>query len=91
VLLSGIIPSLLGRAGEKGGGMLNCPKCGAVRMHRDKPVYFNRQNNEGGFLYLEEAYHCRICGKVIFVHPDIKLSPKKFVHGQVCNGDWESL
>jgi hypothetical protein len=82
---------LFERRREKGGRMLHCPKCGASKMQRDKPVYFNQQNREGGFLYREEIYHCRICGKVIFVHPDIRVEPKKFVYGQVCNGNGESL
>jgi len=68
---------------------MNCPKCGAGKMQWNRPVYFNRENNEGGFLYDGESYHCRICGKVVFLHRDIGFPEKRFIHGQVCNGTWE--
>ncbi len=68
-----------------------CPKCGAAKMTHDKPVYFNRDNNEGDFLYQEEIYRCQICGKVEFVHKDLKVTAKKFIKGQVITGGYENL
>ena len=70
---------------------MNCPKCGAQKMNRDKPVYYNKENREGDFLYCEEIYACHLCGKVIFVHRDFKITEKKFINGQVITQGYENL
>ena len=62
---------------------MNCPKCGAKEMSRDKPVYYNSDNHEGDYLFHEEIYQCHICGKVIFIHQDYKIEKKTFIKGQV--------
>lgn len=68
-----------------------CPKCGAKQMDWDKPIYFNKDNREGDFLYREETYHCRICGKVVFVNENVRITPKRFVKGQVITTGYENL
>ncbi len=78
-----------GRADEKGRGRI-CPKCNAP-MFIDKPIYFNRDNCEGDFLFREEIYKCRICGKVEFAHKNMKCAPKRFVKGQIITGGYEEL
>jgi len=60
-------------------------------MSVDQPVYFNKDNREGGFLYQEKVYRCRLCGKMLFVHKDLKRSEKKFIRGQVITGGYEDL
>ncbi len=70
---------------------MDCPKCGAKRMVRDKPIHFNGANQEGDFLYLEEIYWCHICGKVIFVNKDLQTTSNKFVRGQVVLTEYEDL
>ncbi|MEK6777034.1 MAG: hypothetical protein AABY87_09160 [bacterium] len=70
---------------------MNCPKCGAAKMSMDKPVYFNRDNQEGDFLYSEELRRCRICGKVVFIKKNLKKTRMKFVKGQVITGGYENL
>jgi len=70
---------------------MNCPKCGSAKMSLDKPVYFNRDNQEGDFLFLEELRRCQICGKVVFVKKNLKTSKKRFIKGQVITGGYENL
>jgi hypothetical protein len=60
-------------------------------MSLDKPVYFNQANKEGGGLYLEKIYKCRICGKIEFVHKNYKAPKKKFIRGQIITGGYEDL
>ena len=68
-----------------------CPKCGAYKMSRDKPVYFNKDNLEGDSLYFGEEYRCQTCGKVVFVEQNIEHPKKKFIRGQVITGGYEDL
>ncbi len=68
-----------------------CPKCGSSNMCLDKPVYFNQTNNEGGILYFERIYKCRICGKVEYIHKDFEAPKKKFIKGQIITGGYENL
>ena len=68
-----------------------CPKCGAPKMTRDKPVYFNRDNREGDTLFQEEILRCRICGKVVFANKVPPPSKKRFIKGQVITGGYEDL
>lgn len=70
---------------------MNCPKCGAKRMSADQPVYFNRDNREGSFLFRETVYRCNICGKMLFMKNGFKPSKKLFVKGQVITGGYEDL
>lgn len=70
---------------------MNCPKCGSAKMSRDKPVYFNKDNLEGDFLYLEDIFRCQICGKVVFGSRNLRTSKKRFVKGQVITGGYEDL
>ncbi len=70
---------------------MDCPKCGARKMSVDQPVYFNKDNQEGGFLYQEKIYRCRLCGKMLFVHGNLQRSKKKFIKGQVITGGYEDL
>lgn len=70
---------------------MNCPKCGAAKMFRDKPIYFNKDNREGEFLFHEEIYQCQICGKVVFVNKKWKVPKRRFVKGQVITGGYEKL
>jgi uncharacterized Zn finger protein len=71
--------------------VMECPKCGARNMSVDQPVYFNKDNQEGGYLYQETVYRCRICGKMTFLPGKVKASKKKFVKGQVITGGYENL
>lgn len=68
-----------------------CPKCGAGKMSRDKPIYFNRDNREGDSLYLEDIYRCPLCGKVLFLHMKTRFPKKRFVKGQVITGGYDNL
>lgn len=70
---------------------MNCPKCGSTKMSRDKPIYFNKDNQEGDFLFLEDLYRCRICGKVLFLSKKVSFPKKKFIKGQVITGGYENL
>jgi hypothetical protein len=81
----------MGTGRSKRGGVMNCPKCGSAKMSRDKPIYFNKSNQEGGFLFIEEVYRCRICAKVLFKHGNLKTSKKKYIKGQVITGGYENL
>jgi len=70
---------------------MNCPKCGAQKMSVDRPVYFNRDNQKGSFLYQETVYRCSICGKMMFVHHGYKPGKKKFIKGQIITGGYDEL
>jgi DNA-directed RNA polymerase subunit RPC12/RpoP len=70
---------------------MTCPKCGAQNMQREKPIYFNRDNREGKFIFLEEVYHCRICGKELFVNKNLKMRKLKYIKGQSITGGYENL
>ncbi|MDX1764185.1 MAG: hypothetical protein R3231_07685 [bacterium] len=73
------------------GESMSCPKCGASRMLKDNPVYFNHHNHEGDHLYLDELYRCQICGKVVFQGQKMESTPKRFVKGQIVTGGYDTL
>ncbi|MDX1764841.1 MAG: hypothetical protein R3231_11010 [bacterium] len=77
--------------GTEKGEAVTCPKCGSRNMEREQPVFFNNDNCEGTFLFLEEIYHCRICGKVLFVNKKLKLPKLRYVKGQSITGGYEDL
>jgi len=68
-----------------------CPKCGSHYMEREQPIFFNNDNREGEFIFLEEVYSCCICGKVLFIHKNLKLPKLKYVKGQSITGGYEDL
>lgn len=70
---------------------MNCPKCGSAKMSQDKPIYFNHDNREGDFLFLEEIYRCQICGKVVFANKNLRSTKKRFIKGQVITGGYDNL
>jgi uncharacterized Zn finger protein len=70
---------------------MTCPKCGAQKMVRDDPIYFNNRNHEGDSLFFEEIYRCQICGKVVFFNKKLDLPAKQFIKGQVITRGYESL
>lgn len=70
---------------------MRCPKCGAQRMMKDNPIYFNNDNHEGDALFFEDLYHCQICGKVVFLPNKIEMPPKRFVKGQIVTGGYDTL
>lgn len=60
-------------------------------MLRDNPVYFNNDNHEGDWLYLEELYRCQICGQVVFLTRQVEMPRKRFIKDQIVTGGYDSI